>query len=114
MYFSNSTKIQNGNRAFDGGEKPECDLPDNMPLPTVETRKRSRFSVAQRRSTIVPKEPQKVTTRSDDEDNEPPSDDEKDSSSRSSVESETSDTSLTNFRIQQKNREEAASSSKRP
>ena len=96
------------------GGKPEFGLPDNMPPPAVEPRKRNRISVAKRRSGIVPKAPEKITTRSDDEDDEPPSDDAKDSSSSSSVESENSDTSLTDFRIQQKIREESASSSKRP
>ena len=93
------------------GEKSERSLPDNMPLPPSEPRKRSRVDVANRRLTIAPKPPAQIVARS--EDDEPPSDDVRNSSSSSSVESETSDTSLTDFRNRQKAMgDPAASSSK--
>ena len=81
-----------------------------MPLPVAEIKKRSRVSVARRKTIVPPKAVVKKDVRSDEEDDEPPSDGLEDCSSSSSVESETSDTSLTNFRIQQKAREEAAAS----
>ena len=93
------------------GEKVEFILPDNMPLPPAEPRKRSRVVVAKRRLTIAPTPQAKVEARSEDEDDEPTRDDVKISSSRSSVESETSDTSLTEFRNRQKAMADSAASS---
>ena len=90
--------------------KPECRLPDNMPLPCVEPVKRPRASYA-KKAAGKPKEPAPCDERSADEDDEPPSDDVK-SESDSSVESETSDTSLTEWRARQSQQMDPSSSSK--
>ena len=70
--------------------------------PTTDPRKRNQAIAANRRITIAPKAPAVVGTRSDDDDEEPPSGDAKESISSSSVESETSDAPLTDFRNRQK------------
>ena len=104
-------RLTESERGYIFGTKAECGLPENMPLPPTEPRKRNRASVAQRRMAIAQKAPSAVETRSDDEDIEPPSDDAKKPSSRSSVESETSDASLTDFRNRQNLMADQAASS---
>ena len=90
--------------------KPECRLPDDMPLPTADPGKRPRSSYA-KKSAPNPKEPAPCDERGGDEDDEPPSDvAQRDSDS--SVESETSDTSLTEWRARQCQLMEPSSSSK--
>ena len=85
------------------GEKPLCKLPENMPIPGPKegvALKREAKTEAARirpRMTHVDKAP---SHRSEDEGDEPPSDEEKGEGAptSSSSESETSDTSLTEFR----------------
>ena len=79
-----------------------------MPLPTVETAKRPRASLAKKEAPH-PKEPAPCDERSADEDDEPPSDIAQ-SDSGSSVESETPDTSLTEWRKKQSQQLEPSSS----
>ena len=62
-----------------------------------------------RRSTIAPKSPAKIETRSGDEDGEPPIEDVGGSNSIGSVDSEASYTSLTDYRNRQKMMAGAAS-----
>ena len=90
--------------------KPACSLPENMPLPTAAPVKRPRVSIA-KTTTPRPKDPAPCDIRSDEEDNEPPSDEVR-SDSESSVESETSDTSLTAWRATQSQQQDPSSSSK--
>ena len=93
-----------------------CRLPENMPLPTPAASKRDRESTTNkiRRRTGAPKEPAPVDERSGDDDDEASSDAIKSCSASSSVETDTSDTSLTAWRESQARKNEPASSSMKP
>ena len=90
--------------------KPECRLPDNMPLPITHPVKRPRASQA-KKAAPKPKEPAPSDERSQDEDDETASDIMA-SGPDSSVESETSDTSLAEFRARQSQQLDPSPSSK--
>ena len=90
--------------------KPGCRLPENMPLPTLDPVKRPIASYA-KKSAPSPKEHAPCDERSGDEDDEPPSDVAQ-SDSDSSVESETSDTSITECRARRRQQMDPSSSSK--
>ena len=81
-----------------------------MPLPCVDPIKRPRASHA-KKPTPRPKDPAPCEERSGDEDDEPASDIVA-SDTESSVESETSDTSLTEWRAKQNQALDPSSSSK--
>ena len=87
-----------------------------MPLPTPTSSKRDRESTTNkiRRKTGAPKEPMPVSERSGDDDDEPPSDAVESCSASISVETDTSDTSLTAWRESQDRKNDPASSSVKP
>ena len=81
-----------------------------MPLPTANPVKRPRVSYV-KKAAPRPKDPAPIDERSQDEDDEAASD-VVESQSDSSVESETSDTSLTAFRATQAQQQDPSASSK--
>ena len=81
-----------------------------MPLPTVDPVKSPLASYA-KKAAPTPKEPAQCDDRSGDGDDEPPSDFAQ-SDSDSSVEPETSDTSLTEWRARKSQQMDPSSSSK--
>ena len=102
------------------GEKPLCKLPENMPIPNpkegVALKRKAETEAARIRPRMshVKKAPEQRSD--DDDDNDPPSDEEKNegAATSSSSESETSDTSLTEFMAKYGAAHDPSSNSRQP